>query len=54
MEIFVAELIFLTVQKVRRSSRVATQYTSEADLSELLCASQFARALLYPMYRPPF
>ena len=30
---------------------------SEADLSELLwldLASRFARALLYPMYRPPF
>ena len=44
---------FSTARKVRRTSRVASQYTSEADLFELLwldLASQFARALLYPSY----
>ena len=44
---------------VRRTSRVASQYTSEADLSELLwldLVSRFVRMLLYPtcMYKPPF
>ena len=46
MDIFVAE--FSTAWKVRRISRVASQYTSEVDLSELLwldLASHFVLAL---------
>ena len=42
---------FSTARKVRPTSRVASQYTSEADLSESLWldfASHFARALPIP------
>ena len=42
---------FSTAQKVRRTSRVAAQYTSEADLSKLLwldLASRFVHAFPIP------
>ena len=49
IDIFVAGL-----QKVRRISRVVSQYKIEDDLYEFHCASCFTCMLLYPMYRPPF
>ena len=42
---------FSTAQKFRQTSRVDSQYTSEADLSELIwldLASRFILALLIP------
>ena len=45
MNIFVAEL--LDCMKVRPTSRVASQYTTKADLSELLWLDCFTHVLLY-------